>query len=299
MTFSQGAKAVNGVPDWRRTKRGEGARAMEDVLQYAGKRVIVSGGASGMGEATARVLVELGAEVTVVDIKPTPVGGTRFAEVDLRDKTAIEQAAGSFGRVDALFNCAGLPGKPFSDVDVMLVNFVGARHLIECTVPGMPRGSAVAYIASGAGIGWQQQLETLMGLVTSDGFDAGKAWCEARPELFERSAYWVSKQVINAWTAWRSVALMRDHGIRLNCSNPGPTETPMMPAFQAISGKDLIDAAQGPIGRYSTPEEQAWPLVMLNSPRLSYVVGETLFVDGGFFGALQTGQVDFSVMMPK
>jgi NAD(P)-dependent dehydrogenase (short-subunit alcohol dehydrogenase family) len=73
----------------------------------------------------------------------------------------------------------------------------------------------------------------------------------------------------------------------------------MMPAFHANSGKDLVDAAQGPIGRYSSPEEQAWPLIVLNSPRLSYVVGETLFVDGGFFGALQTGQIDFSRLMPK
>jgi NAD(P)-dependent dehydrogenase (short-subunit alcohol dehydrogenase family) len=272
---------------------------MEDVLQYAGKRVVVSGGASGMGEATARVLVDLGADVTVVDIKPTSVPVARFAEVDLRDRSAIEQAAESFGRVDALFNCAGLPGKPFSDVDVMVVNFVGARHLIERTVPSMPRGSAVAFVASGAGIGWQQQLESLMGLVTSDGFDDSRAWCEARPELFKLSAYAVSKQVINAWTAWRSFSLMRDHGIRLNCTNPGPTETPMMPAFHANSGKDLVDAAQGPIGRYSRAEEQAWPLVVLNSPRLSYVLGETLYVDGGFYGALQTGQVDFSMLMPR
>jgi NAD(P)-dependent dehydrogenase (short-subunit alcohol dehydrogenase family) len=272
---------------------------MDDALQYAGKHVVVSGGASGMGEATARVLVGLGADVTVVDIKPTPVAGARFAEVDLRDKTAIEQAVATFGAADALFNCAGLPGPPFSDLDVMLVNFVGARHLIEQTAAKMPPGSAVAYIASGAGIGWQQQLETLMGLVTSDGFDAGKAWCEEHPEVFKLSAYMVSKQVINAWTAWRSFSLMRDRGIRLNCSNPGPTDTPMMPAFHANSGKDLVDAAQGPIGRYSSPEEQAWPLVVLNSPRLSYVVGEALYVDGGFFGALQTGQIDFSRLMPK
>jgi len=237
-----------------------------------------------MGEATARLLVDLGADVTVLDIKPTPVGGARFAEVDLRDKASIEQAVRSFDAVDALFNCAGLPGPPFSDLDVMLVNFVGPRHLIEQTASKMPPGSAVAYIASGAGIGWQQQLETLMGLITTDGFDAGKAWCEEHPEVFKLSAYMVSKQVINAWTAWRSFAFMRDHGIRLNCSNPGPTDTPMM---------------QGPIGRYSSPEEQAWPLIVLNSPRLSYVVGETLFVDGGFFGALQTGQIDFSRLMPK
>jgi NAD(P)-dependent dehydrogenase (short-subunit alcohol dehydrogenase family) len=65
----------------------------------------------------------------------------------------------------------------------------------------------------------------------------------------------------------------------------------MMPAFHDLVGKDLVDSALGPIGRYSTAEEQAWPLVMLNSPRMSYVTGEVLWTDGGFLGALTTGQL--------
>jgi NAD(P)-dependent dehydrogenase (short-subunit alcohol dehydrogenase family) len=65
--------------------------------------------------------------------------------------------------VHAFFNCAGLPGPPFSDLDVMLVNFVGARHLIEQVLPKMPEGSAIAYVASNAGLGWQQHLGTELG----------------------------------------------------------------------------------------------------------------------------------------
>jgi NAD(P)-dependent dehydrogenase (short-subunit alcohol dehydrogenase family) len=57
-----------------------------------------------------------------------------------------------------------------------------------------------------------------------------------------------------------------------------------------------IDAFVGPIGRQATPQEQAWPLVFLNSPRASYVNGETFTTDGGFFGALQTVQVDLSAL---
>jgi NAD(P)-dependent dehydrogenase (short-subunit alcohol dehydrogenase family) len=271
---------------------------VEDVLGYDGRRAIVTGAASGMGEATARILVELGAEVTAVDIRPTAVEVAEYLEVDLRDKAAIEAAAAKVsGPVQAFFNCAGLPGPPFSDVDVMLVNFVGARHLIEHVLPQMPERSAIAYVASNAGLGWQQQLETLQGLIDADGFDAGKAWCEAHPEASGFSAYAFSKQVINAWVASKAGDYLAK-GVRLNCSNPGPTETPMMPFFHETVGKQIVDAAMGPLARYSTPEEQAWPLVFLNSPRLSYVAGEAFYVDGGFFGALQTGQVDLSKLMP-
>jgi NAD(P)-dependent dehydrogenase (short-subunit alcohol dehydrogenase family) len=156
----------------------------------------------------------------------------------------------------------------------------------------------VVYVASAGGIGWQANLGVFTELFATDSYASAKAWLESHPDVWEGNGYAISKQAINAWTAWRSVGLMRDHGIRLNCTNPGPTSTAMMPFFHDAVGKDLVDAAMGPVGRYSTPEEQAWAMVLIGSVRASYVVGESLYADGGFYGALQTGQIDFSHLMP-
>ena len=108
--------------------------------------------------------------------------------------------------------------------------------------------------------------------------------------------YLPSKKIMNAWVAWRGTQLM-ERGIRLNCSNPVPTETAMMPAFEAQNGKELIDAFIGPSGRRSTAVEQAWPMVLINSPRCSYVAAEAIHVDGGFLGAITTGQIDVSAIL--
>ena len=154
---------------------------MDDVLGYHGKAVVVTGAASGMGEATARILVDLGATVTALDIKPATVPGARALQIDLRDRANIEEVAASIeGPVDGLFSCAGLPGPPFSEMDTILVNFVGARHLAEQLVPKMSPGSAISVISSSAAIGWQDHITVITGLLETDGFDGAVEWLTAK-----------------------------------------------------------------------------------------------------------------------
>jgi NAD(P)-dependent dehydrogenase (short-subunit alcohol dehydrogenase family) len=264
---------------------------MDDVLGFDGASVVVTGAASGMGAAAAQILVDLGARVSAIDIKPTDVPVERMLEVDLRDRQAIDDAAASIGEpVDALFSCAGLPGPPFSELDTMLVNFVGARHLAQNLVPKMPAGSSITAISSSAAVGWQQQMATLGELLATDGFEDAVAWLTSHEDAWSWSGYLFSKWVVDAWVSWWNADLAAK-GIRINCINPGPTDTAMMPAFQDFATKEVVDQAVGPIGRYARPEEQAWPLVMLGSPRSSYLAGEVLNVDGGFQGARDTGRL--------
>ena len=266
---------------------------MNDVLGYEGKHVVVTGAASGMGEQAARICHELGATVTALDLKPVSTPVKTSMTLDLLDPASIESVIGEIdGPVDAVFSCAGLPGPPFTDLQTATVNFIGARALLEGLLDAnqLPEGAAVACIASGAGVGWQQELATYAPLLATETFADAVAWCEANPETaFPMGGYRMSKVVMNQYVAVACLAFGA-RGVRINCLNPGPTATAMMPAFEDAAGKDVIENALGVIHRYSQPEEQAWPMVCLNSPRFSYVTGEALWVDGGFLGMLSTGR---------
>lgn len=268
---------------------------MQDILGYAGKRVVVSGCFSGMGEATARLLLDLGAEVHGLDFKDSQLPLASFTRTDLRDPASIDAAVAKIGgRIDALFNCAGLP-QTAPPLDVMKVNFIGARHLTERVVPLMREGAAIASIASTGGLGWSRRVPTHMQLIATDGYQAALAWCEANLDTVAEG-YSFSKEAMIVWTMFASSKLIK-RGIRINCTLPGPTETPMMAQFKQATPESVFKAAMQPIDRLSTPVEQAGPLVLLNSAAANFVNGAVLPVDGGFMGGVATGQVDITAMM--
>jgi NAD(P)-dependent dehydrogenase (short-subunit alcohol dehydrogenase family) len=271
---------------------------MISVWGYEGNRVIVSGGGgAGMGAAAVRHLSELGAEVHVLDLKEPPVPVASYQAVDLRDPDATAEAVEKIGgTIHSLFNCAGLPGSKFPDLDVMLVNVVGMRHLAELVAARMEPGSAIASISSTAGAGYLMNIGKWMPLVTSPGFAAAKEWCEAHPDEI-KGGYAPSKEAIIIWTLWASFA-MAEKGIRVNCISPGPTDTPMMPDFEKYVGKEFMESFPVPLGRRSTPDEQAWPLIFLNSQLASYMTGENLVADGGTMGAVMTGSIDMTGLVP-
>jgi NAD(P)-dependent dehydrogenase (short-subunit alcohol dehydrogenase family) len=275
----------------RRRARDELGRSPVSKFSYEGKRVVVSGGGgAGMGAATVEGLAEMGAEIHVLDLREPPIEVASYQSADLRDPDATAEAIERIGgRIDALFNCAGLPGQPFSDLDVMLVNFAAARHLAALCAPHMTNGGAIASISSTAGNAYLQNIQKWMPLVETPDFASAKAWCEAHPEEIV-GAYGQSKEALIIWTMHAAPDFAKQN-IRLNCISPGPTDTPMMPQFESYAGPKLIDLFAQCLGRRSTPEEQAWPMIFLNSDAASYISGENLNTDGGTISGMATGKI--------
>ncbi|MGH2794441.1 MAG: coniferyl-alcohol dehydrogenase [Actinomycetota bacterium] len=270
---------------------------MLERMRYDGQRVIVTGAASGMGQAVARLAGELGAEIFALDVKEPSVHVAKHIETDLRDPASIDAAVETIGEpVNKLFSCAGLPNA-LPPLDVMLVNIVGPLHLIRRVTPLMPPRSAIASISSVGGMGWARSLQPLMELLATETFDDARRWCETHVELVG-DGYSLSKQAIVVNTMAAAGELI-GRGIRINCISPGPTETPMYPRFVEAMGQEFWDAWPRPMGRDATPEEQAHALLFLNSEAASFITGTNLFTDGGFTGAVFTGQIDMSTLGRK
>lgn len=267
------------------------------VWSYAGKRALVVGCHSGIGRATAEELTRLGAIVHGCDIADGPADIAAFSRCDMRDPGSIDAMLAQLAApVDALFYCAGLP-QTFAPIDVMKVNFIGARLLIERAEAHLAPGAAVATIASIAGNGWIGRAAEVTDFVETDGFDAGVAWYEARAAALG-DPYAFSKEAMILWVMRRSSSLIR-RGIRLNCLSPGPTTTAMMPAFESHGGAAVIDVFTRPIERRSTALEQAYPLIFLNSAAASFVNGLNLIADAGFTAMVGTGQLDIAAAMAQ
>jgi len=273
---------------------------IKNLFDYTGKRVVITGASSGMGEATAHLVHSLGAEVVAVDVQPPRYDFASYLKVDLRDAAAIERAVTELTKshVHNLFYCAGLPGGKFPAVDVVTVNFISQRHMINLLVPHMQRGDAIASVSSGAGMGYSffgKQLQPFMGITD---FAQAQAWVSEHEKEAWFEPYSFSKMCSIVFTLRAGGTITTATGVRVNCIAPGPTDTAMMPAFVEQTGAAFFERYPKPIGRNSTAEEQAWPLAFLNSDAASYISGENLYTDGGACSGVLNGSIDAAAMMP-
>jgi NAD(P)-dependent dehydrogenase (short-subunit alcohol dehydrogenase family) len=251
-----------------------------DAFRYDGKRVLVVGGATGMGAAVVQVVKDAGAEVVVMDRVDVDVDGVKFIRLDLSDKASIESAIDECGGpLDALFECAGVAdGTP----GIERINFIGHRHLVERAIDKgyVGKGGAIGFISSAAGFGWQNNLNITKEFLKITDFDEATKWTQDNG----KADYMFSKLTINTYVAQQAFPLLKK-GIRINAIMPGPTDTPLARANADMwlgFGQDYRDETGI---QASTPLEQAYPLVFLCSDAAVGVTGITMVTDAGYFAS--------------
>lgn len=238
-------------------------------MDFAGKTVLIVGGSSGIGNGIARSFRASGAKVTVwgtrtsaadyADVAGSDLTGLSYEQVDVADAIAIERAPSPAAGLDALILCQGtvVYGRGEFERDgwdrVMSVNL---RSLMDCCRRFKPELTA----ARGAVI-----------IVSSvAGFSASKG----------NPAYGASKAGAVSLTKSLGQAWAPD-GIRVNGIAPGFVDTKLTKVTTENPKRRDATLAAIPLGRFGEPSEMAGAALFLASPLASYVVGQTLIVDGG------------------
>lgn len=245
----------------------------------AAGRAIVTGGASGIGRATAELLIAKGWKVAMFDQDEAAIARlqethgrsktVRAGTLDVTDERAVERAvaetAEAFGGVTGLVNCAGIAvDRPALDTSAELF-----RRILDVNVVGtFIAARAAARIMKGGGGGSIVNIGSISGLRGSKG----------------RAAYGASKGAIVTLTQVLANELAR-HSIRVNAIAPGPVETAMVAKVHTPADRALY-ARYVPMRRYGQPSEIASAIHFLLDPaQSSYLTGEIIAVDGGYRGA--------------
>ncbi len=262
-------------------------------LNFSGRRVVVTGAATGVGAALLDVLAEFGApDVTVLDVKEPTGPHATFLRTDLADPAAVDAAVAQIeGPVDALFNNAGV-ADTLPPETVFRVNVLAPLRLTEALLSQIADGGTVVVTASIAGLNWRQRLDPILELLALDGWDARLEWFDGRELGVD--TYSFTKEVMQVWAMRASKQLMA-RGVRINSVCPAPIDTPLLDDFRKTLSDAAIDFTINHAGgRLVAPREVAAVLAWLASPASSFVSGQNLNIDAGFEASMITGQLDTS-----
>ncbi|WP_033307876.1 SDR family oxidoreductase [Streptomyces iakyrus] len=244
------------------------------MSDFEGLKALVTGGASGIGRATAELLAERGAQVAVLDLDPSSVDKPLLAHrADVTDDASVREAvtaavAGLGGALDVLVNNAGIGARGTVEDNpddewhrVYDVNVLGMVRTTRACLPHL-RASGHAAIVNTCSIA-------------------------ATAGLPQRALYSATKGAVYSLT----LAMAADHvreGIRVNCVNPGTVDTPwvgrLLDAAPDPAAERAALEARQPTGRLVCAAEVAGAIAYLASPLSGATTGTALAVDGGMQG---------------
>lgn len=252
------------------------------------KTIVITGAASGIGQACACLFKAAGNRVIGLDINTASEGVDRFIPVDLSSEASLTQAAAAIdGPVDVLCNVAGLPGSAPAD-KIMAVNVMGLRAFMQAMLPHMRGGGAVMNLASLAGSGWRDRLAEAESLLATAGFDEGMEWVRAHPRASD-DAYRFSKECVIVGTAQWAAGLIQQ-GIRVLSFSPGPVATPILESFRKSMAPGQVDAAIDLVGRAATAEDVAQVIVGMADDGMRWLNGIDIPTDGGLSAMRRYGR---------
>jgi NAD(P)-dependent dehydrogenase (short-subunit alcohol dehydrogenase family) len=240
---------------------------------FDGMVALVTGGASGIGAATAGLLAERGARVAVLDLDPDPADARHLRlACDVGDRASVDEAVGrvaaDLGGLDVVVNNAGIGAQgdvAANDDDewrrVLDVNVVGIVRVSRAALPHLRPSERAAVVNT-------------CSVVATLG-------------LPNRALYAASKGAVLALTLAMAADHVRD-GIRVNCVTPGTVETPWVGRLLEAAGDPAAELAalraRQPLGRLVGPAEVAAAIAYLASPQAGATTGTALAVDGGMAG---------------
>jgi 2-keto-3-deoxy-L-fuconate dehydrogenase len=249
---------------------------MKIPFRVDGRKALVTGGASGIGEATCRALSAAGAQVTIADIDRAraealsrELPGSSVLILDITDETAVQAAFAGLAALDILVNNAGI-GLVGGVEQTELADF---QRLFRVNVEGM-------FLVTRAAMPL---------LLRSRGAIVNIASVAGMVGVKKRFAYCATKGAVIAMT--RQLAVDYPTEIRVNCVCPGTVDTPFVEAYLEKYHKHEKEKVRAelnqrqPVGRLGRPEEIAHMVLYLCSPEAEFVTGSALTIDGGWTAA--------------
>jgi len=240
---------------------------MRNLMDFSGRRLVITGGASGIGLATATQAARLGADVVIWDSKGSADAASALsaeglkatgADCDVTDRAAIDRLAAMLGDVHAVVTCAGI-----CPLDDWMAE--GFDAVFDRTIDVNLKGSINAARAFFPGMSTRKD-----GRIVLVGSVSG------RTASVSGIQYAASKGGVHSAVRWLA-RVGAAHGVLVNGVAPGPVETSM------VAGREEELISRMPIGRLGTTGEIAWPILFLCSPMASFMTGSILDVNGGVF----------------